>query len=119
MALVVPVSELPSPYESVTIAPASGGVPVALESTVTTKTTGSVAIGGTGSTVPLMDVEYLPISMASIALDGRYCASPACKYSLPWRSHSGFVMSIVNSDDKTMCPSHTHICLERPTTMQC
>ena len=61
VALVVLVSVLPSPYESVTAAPASGGVPVAPESIVTTKTAGSVAIGVSGSTVPLMDVEYLPI----------------------------------------------------------
>ena len=86
VALVMPVSVLPSPYESVTVAPASAGVPVAPESIVTTKTAGSVAIGVSGSTVPLMDVEYLPISMIFTALDGRYCASPACKYSLLWWS---------------------------------
>lgn len=126
VALVVAVSELPSPYESVTVASASGGVPIALESIVTTKTAGSVAIGVSGSTVPLMDVEYLPISMVSTALDGKYCASPAMKCSsLPWsvmsieQYYSSIVMVIGRLDDKILClcQSHTHLCLEKPTTM--
>ena len=79
VAFVVPVSELPSPYESVTITPASTGVPTAPELTVTTKVAGSVAMGVWGSTVPLMDEEYLPISMVSTALEGRYWALPAYK----------------------------------------
>ena len=84
MALVVPVSELPSPYERVTITPASGGVPKAPESTVTTKEAGSVAMGVSGSTVPPMDEENLPISMVFIASEGRYCALPAFKWLLLW-----------------------------------
>ena len=82
VALVVPLSELPSPYESVTVTPASAGVPLAPELTVTMKVAGSVAMGVSGSTVPLMEEEYLPISMVSTASEGRYCALPACKCSL-------------------------------------